>query len=314
AARRTCTAALGLADSFSLSNARFRGAGRTGRSPGPGPEGPSQPPAAPPPPGPATTASSSIDGPVSSWPRPLPAWLNRASAKHIVKGNFMTLSARPKTVEPGEWIAHQVVEHYRVLWNFVRVIHEKDDDGKTICNRTTCPKMSAGKNHSYTWLNKNHEAVELPAYEYITLMQRWIAGKVDDINVFPTDPAGVSYAAESAPAEDDWVGRRSGFPKEFLGICRTIFLQMFRVYAHLFWDHFLEPFYHLNLEKSLNSCFSHFILTATTLDLLKLEDIEPMKPLIDLWAADGTFPPESKAYTYADVEQGKELMELSAAA
>jgi hypothetical protein len=40
-------------------------------------------------------------------PRPLPAWLNPSYAKHIVKGNFMTLSARPKTVEQGEWIAHQ---------------------------------------------------------------------------------------------------------------------------------------------------------------------------------------------------------------
>jgi hypothetical protein len=73
----------------------------------------------------------------------------------------MTLSARPKTVEPGEWIAHQgeiqilsksslqllivqVVEHYRNLWNFVKVIHEKEDDGTTICNSRTCPRMSAG--------------------------------------------------------------------------------------------------------------------------------------------------------------------------
>lgn len=40
-------------------------------------------------------------------PRPLPLWLNNSYAKHIVKGNFMTLSARPKTVEQGEWIAHQ---------------------------------------------------------------------------------------------------------------------------------------------------------------------------------------------------------------
>lgn len=40
-------------------------------------------------------------------PNPLPLWLNPAYSKHIVKGNFMTLSARPKTVEPGEWIAHQ---------------------------------------------------------------------------------------------------------------------------------------------------------------------------------------------------------------
>jgi len=40
-------------------------------------------------------------------PRPKPIWLNINHAQHIVKGNFMTLSARPKTVEPGEWIAHQ---------------------------------------------------------------------------------------------------------------------------------------------------------------------------------------------------------------
>jgi hypothetical protein len=40
-------------------------------------------------------------------PQALPLWLNANYAKHIVKGNFMTLSARPKSVEPGEWIAHQ---------------------------------------------------------------------------------------------------------------------------------------------------------------------------------------------------------------
>lgn len=43
-----------------------------------------------------------------------------------------------------------------------------------------------------------------------------------------------------------------------------------------------------------------------------MEDIGPMKPLVDLWAADGTLPPESKAYAYADLKQGKELMELGA--
>jgi hypothetical protein len=49
------------------------------------------------------------EDPLSAYhlPRPLPLWLNNAYAKHIVKGNFMTLSARPKTVDQGEWIAHQ---------------------------------------------------------------------------------------------------------------------------------------------------------------------------------------------------------------
>lgn len=44
---------------------------------------------------------------VYNLPRSKPLWLNNAYAKQIVKGNFMTLSAKPKTVEMGEWIAHQ---------------------------------------------------------------------------------------------------------------------------------------------------------------------------------------------------------------
>jgi hypothetical protein len=93
-----------------------------------------------------SSSAMSGDDLISAYhlPRPLPLWLNAQYAKHIVKGNFMTLSARPKTVEQGEWIAHQVVEHYRNLWNFVRVLHEKEDDGTSICNSTSCPRMSAG--------------------------------------------------------------------------------------------------------------------------------------------------------------------------
>lgn len=266
--------------------------------------------------------ASNSDDALNSYnlPRPLPAWVNPGYAKHIVKGNFMTLSARPKTVEQGEWIAHQVVEHYRNLWHFVRVVYEKEEDGTSICNPSTCPKMTAGPNHSYTWLNSRYEPIELSAYEYITLMQRWISGKVDDTNIFPTDPAGVSFAVNPAitsqqplssitnPSDGDWVGRRSGFPKDFISICQTIFLQMFRVYAHMYHAHFVDPFYHLNLEKQLNSCFSHFLLTATALDLLRPHELEPMQPLIDLWAANGTFPPESKAYQTANLRAGQALL------
>lgn len=57
----------------------------------------------------ADQSNGSNGGGLASYnlPRPKPLWLNPAHAKHIVKGNFMTLSARPKTVEEGEWIAHQ---------------------------------------------------------------------------------------------------------------------------------------------------------------------------------------------------------------
>lgn len=48
-------------------------------------------------------------------PQPLPMWLNPSYAKHIVKGNFMTLSSRPKSVEQGEWMAHQGT-HYSIAF------------------------------------------------------------------------------------------------------------------------------------------------------------------------------------------------------
>lgn len=207
------------------------------------------------------------------------------------------------------------------------------------------------RNHSFTWLNNRQEPVEVPACEYISLMQRWISGKIDNVDIFPTDPTGVSYAqatATTAPTSStfasgdlgtpggpngspspiptgptslstplsklaggpDWIGKPSGFPKEFFDVCQTIFRQMFRVYAHLYWGHFTD-FYNLSTEKHLNSCFSHFVLTATTLDLLKFHELEPMQPLIDLFAANGTFPPESKAYQMANLNLGQQLMARS---
>ncbi|KAG6003988.1 hypothetical protein E4U21_001529 [Claviceps maximensis] len=304
----------------------------------------------------AAPASMPVVPPTIDIPRPLPLWLNSTYARHIVKGNFMTLSARPKTVDPGEWVAHQVVEHYRNLWNFVRVVHDKEDTGISICNAITCPKMSAGDNFSYIWLDQDHDPVELPAYEYMSLMQRWISGKIDDATLFPTNPEKASFchhpdyclppsasassssppsssfssssssssAASSRspsaevhstprqpPVTEEWLGSRSGFPKQFAETAQIIFRQIFRVYAHLYWHHFIHPFYHLNLEKQLNSCFSHFILTATTLDMLALEELEPMQHLLDLWAADGTFPQGSRPYLYANRERGKYLIELS---
>lgn len=184
------------------------------------------------------------------------------------------------------------------------------------------------RNHTYTWLNRNQEPVDLPAHEYMTLMQRWISGKIDDVAIFPTEASGVSFAdhptytpssqrlAQSTTpggTSEDWLGFKSGFPKSFASTAQLIFRQIFRVYSHLYWSHFVTPLYHLNLEKQLNSCFSHFIMTATTLELLSPKDLEPMQYLIDLWAADGTFPPESKAYACASQERGRYLLSLGGA-
>ena len=45
--------------------------------------------------------------------------------------------------------------------------------------------------------------------------------------------------------------------------------------------------------------------------MLKPHELEPMQPLIDLWAANGTFPVESKAYAVANVKAGREMLALA---
>ncbi|PHH53021.1 Maintenance of ploidy protein mob2 [Ceratocystis fimbriata CBS 114723] len=247
-------------------------------------------------------------------PRPLPHWLHPGYSKQIVKGNFMMLSEYPKTVERGEWMAHQAVEQFRNLWHFVRVVYDKEDDGLSICNEHTCPKMSAGSNHSYTWLNSQYKPTELPAHRYMALMQRWISSRIDNTSMFPTDPNTVSFSLKpDSPSmahmeQEKWAGERSGFPADFEQTCKTTFSQMFRVYAHLYWAHFVDPFYHLNLEKQLNSCFAHFLLVALNLDMLRPEELEPMQLLIDLWAVNGTFPPDSAPFGLANLRRGNYIL------
>ncbi|ERS96697.1 hypothetical protein HMPREF1624_06906 [Sporothrix schenckii ATCC 58251] len=205
----------------------------------------------------------------------LPLWVHPAYSKHIVRGNFMALSTRPKTVEMGDWIAHQGITPTR---------------GSTAASSRPRFRRTS-----------------------TCLMQRWVASKTDDPHLFPTDPEGVSYAPNPAapttlPADpDDWVGKRSGFPREFSGTCKAIFLQMFRVYAHLFSRHFVDPFYHLNLEKQLNSCFSHFLLTATSLDMLHADNLEPVQLLIDLWRRTGRFRPDPKRMVWRTLRLANEL-------
>lgn len=47
--------------------------------------------------------------------------------------------------------------------------------------------------------------------------------------------------------------------------------------------------------------------------MLKPQELEPMAPLIDLWAANGTFPKTSKAYAGANVKAGERLLQIAGA-
>ncbi|KAI9750431.1 MAG: 3'-5' DNA helicase [Chaenotheca gracillima] len=269
-------------------------------------------------------------------PQPRPLFLRDSMHQFVVKGNHMTLAVCPISVEKGEWLAHQVVEQFRLLNTFMTVIqstYQKEDGSfDTHCNGRTCPTMTAGT-HTYTWLDSHRQPTRLPAIQYIALVQKWISGKILDPAIFPTGavspvPVASTYASGSLssphsttpiPAgptslstplnvlsgtpqsnsvpqqqqERDWIGKASGFPENFLAVCKNIYKQMFRVYAHVYWHHYEHPLYHLDCERYLNSAFTHFILAGTQFELLSAKDLEPVQALLDMWIAKKVFPADS---------------------
>ena len=192
--------------------------------------------------------------------------------------------------------------------------------------RQTCILLILDRSHTYTWLNSSKEPVKVPAVQYIALVRRWIQGKLGDPKTFPTDPIAPSAAAYasgnltdgdgdhapiaapptnlnaplSALAGRNWVGKSAGFPENFFTDVRTIFRQIFRIYAHIYHSHWIDPFWHIsstNPQSSgwtdLNSCFVHFITVAKLFGLLSDKDLEPMQPLIDIWVSNGSIPSDA---------------------
>lgn len=178
----------------------------------------------------------------------------------------------------------------------------------------TCHRLT------YTWL-ENGRPAKIPAPSYIVRVQRWIVGKIHDPNVFPTEPpphiAATAYASgdtngSNSPApgtplsagptnlnqsmhqlSNDWIGRGSGFHQNFHNDIKGIIKQMFRCYAHLYHNHYENPFWHLGRHLELNSCFVHFMTVAMYYDLLPKKDTEPLQGLIDIFVGQGLIPKEA---------------------
>ncbi|KAF2428877.1 protein kinase-like protein activator [Tothia fuscella] len=248
-------------------------------------------------------------------------------ANLIVKGNFMTLAAKPVLVEEGEWLAHQVVEQYRLLDGMIQIVRTPDEKtGQPICNPDNCPTMSAS-GHTYTWLDNQKRPIKIPAAQYIQLVQKWIVGKISDPNLFPTDTSfqnpgtyassGVSTPGSNTPipagptslnaplsalAGREWIGKSSGFPENFETDIKSIYRQMMRCYAHIYHGHWLDPFWHINAYKELNTCFIHFVNVGKLFALIGDKEMEPMQPLIDLWMARGLLPAATTAQQASKAE------------
>ncbi|TRY80548.1 hypothetical protein TCAL_04799 [Tigriopus californicus] len=103
----------------------------------------------------------------------------------------------------------------------------------------------------------------------------WVQDQLDDEALFPSK-IGVP------------------FPKNFLQIAKTILKRLFRVYAHIYHQHFGEVV-SLGEEAHLNTSFKHFIYFVQEFELIEKKELAPLQELIDRLTSINTALPNSKA-------------------
>jgi MOB kinase activator 1 len=146
--------------------------------------------------------------------------------------------------------------------------------------------MSAGQRYEYLWADPGptkssanvpgasvtREPLKMSAPEYVDTLMTYIQSRIDDEATFPSKIG--------AP-----------FPKTFGNVVRTIWRRLFRVYAHVYCEHF-SVIVGLGLESHLNTSFKHFVLFAkefeyvlsqveTDFRLIENKDFAPLAELVD---------------------------------
>jgi hypothetical protein len=178
----------------------------------------------------------------------------------LVKGSFKTIVQLPKYVDQNEWIAQNIFELYNNLNQFYGIIAE-------YIKPELFPTMNAGPKTDYLWVDSNGKNVQLPANQYIEYVLSWISNKINDQTLFPTK-SGIP------------------FPMNFLKMVKNIVRQMFRIFAHMYYNHF-DKILNLSLEAHWNSLFAHFISFTKEFELIEEQEIEPLSLLIESFKQQG---------------------------
>uniref|UniRef100_A0A8C5L3B1 MOB kinase activator 1A n=1 Tax=Jaculus jaculus TaxID=51337 RepID=A0A8C5L3B1_JACJA len=70
------------------------------------------------------------------------------------------------------------------------------------------------------------------------------------------------------------------FPKNFMSVAKTILKRLFRVYAHIYHQHF-DSVMQLQEEAHLNTSFKHFIFFVQEFNLIDRRELAPLQELIE---------------------------------
>jgi len=162
----------------------------------------------------------------------------------------------PEGEDMNEWLAVSAVEFF----NRVNLVYGAVCD---FCTEESCPMMRAGPAYEYQWKDDTSAEYKRPTYvsapKYISLLMDWIEQIISDESKFPSNP--------EVP-----------FPKDFQKIIQQMFRRLFRVFAHVYYEHF-NQLSEIGAEAHINTCYKHFYYFATEFNLIPTKELEPLKDL-----------------------------------
>ena len=123
------------------------------------------------------------------------------------------------------------------------------------------PVMSAGE-FTYKWSDETtKKPLSVSAPQYVENLFNWIERQLNDEKIFPVD------------VDKD-------FPKDFRKRVKHIFSRLFRVYAHIYCSH-MRHIEAQHAEKHVNSSMKHFVLFALEFNLLRIQELQPVRKILN---------------------------------
>jgi len=186
----------------------------------------------------------------------------QATMKATLGGGELRQAVKlPEGEDLNEWLAVNTVHFY----NAANMIYGTCAE---FCTEKECPTMSAGRNE-YLWKDgvNYKKPTRVAAPVYIDLLLNWVSDQISDPNLFPVD-------------ED------AKFPRNFMAQVKQIYKRLFRLYAHIYWQHFAKM-KAIGANAHLNTCFKHFIFFILEFNLVSKQAMSPLQKFIDKFRDEG---------------------------
>ncbi|KAH7977545.1 hypothetical protein HPB49_002287 [Dermacentor silvarum] len=226
--------------------------------------------------------------------------LMKQAAATLGSGNLRLAVMLPEGEDLNEWVAVNTVDFFNQINMLYGTVTE-------FCTEGSCAVMSAGPKYEYHWADGQtvKKPIKCSAPKYIDYLMTWVQDQLDDEALFPSKIVHpwVTRARVVVPRLRHGTGTPQAvvmqdhrscramalsrvtvhgvpFPKNFFSIAKTILKRLFRVYAHIYHQHFSEVV-QLGEEAHLNTSFKHFIFFVQEFGLIDRRELVPLQELIE---------------------------------